>query len=124
MYARVTNDLARCVYKIAVAELVNLLMQIAYRLRCSKESVLSLWHRECSCVGGLTCEFKTVVEHAQHAVNNADIVARIFKDWSLLDVCFKHILITLWVEPELLVALETRLFECISERLCAVENAL
>ena len=86
-----TEDLTCCINKVAVAELVDLLMQIAQCLRCGKECVTALGHRECACVGRLTIELQSVVEHTEYAINNAYIVSCIFKDRTLLDVRFKHI---------------------------------
>ena len=124
MYARVAYDLARCVNKVAVAELVDFLMQIAQSLWSGKECVTALGHRECACVGRLSVELQPVVEHTQYTVNNAYIVSCIFKDRTLLDVSFKHIHISVGWQAVLLVALEARLVKCFTECRCIVKDTL
>ena len=75
-------------------------------------------------MGGLTVELKTVVEHSEHAVDNADIVSGVLEDRTLLDVGLEHIHVLLRGNTILPVALESRLLQRLAERRLVVENAL
>ena len=124
VHAGVTYDLAGGVNQIGISQLVYLLVEVAQRLRSRQECVPALRHGERSCVGGLTVELQAVVEHSEHAVDNADIVSGVLEDRTLLDVGLEHIHVLLRRDTILPVALESRLLQRLAERRLVVENAL
>ena len=122
MNARVTYYLTCCVNQITVTELVNLLMEIAQSFCCCKKCITSFRHRKCSRMSCLSIKSDTIVEHAENAVNHTDIISGIFKNRTLFNMCFKHILIFVRRYSVFSVALEFRCIKCITECCFSVNN--
>ena len=75
-------------------------------------------------MGGLSIEFQAVIKHTEYTVNDTDIISRILKDWALLDMCLKVILIIFRRETILLISFEPGFFQRLAESACIVKNAL
>ena len=94
MYTGMADDLTSGVHQVAVAQLVDLLVQIAQCFGCCIKGILSFRHGECAGVGGLSVELNAVVEHSQHTVHHADVIACILQNRSLLDMRLEHVFIS------------------------------
>ena len=120
----VADHLAGGVDQIRDVQLVDLLMEINKRLGRRQKGVVPLGHGEGAGVDGLAVEFQPVIEHSQHTVHHADVIAVVLQNGALLDVGLKHILVFLRAQTVLLVALEAGGLQRLTEGLGGIQNGL
>ena len=90
VHAGMDDDLTGGVDQVLIAQLVDLLMEIAESLRGGVESVMTLLHGEGAGVSGEAIELHAIEHLAQHAGDNADVLLGVLQDGALLDVGLKE----------------------------------